>query len=75
MRNILVFTGILLGLILCVLEGIVSYSDTSPLDQEFGIEIISWKFFTLKLIVYSTIGGVLGYLICKIINNLKNKTK
>jgi hypothetical protein len=71
MRNILVFIGILLGLVLCILEGIISYSDTSSLDSEFGIEIISWKFFALKLIVYSLFGGLSGFLIYKVINYLK----
>jgi hypothetical protein len=73
MKNILIFTGILIGLGLCVLEGIISYSDTSPLDSEFGIEIISWKFFALKIIVYSFLGGLCGYLIYKILNYFKKK--
>jgi hypothetical protein len=75
MRNILVFAGILLGVILCILEGIISYSDTSTLDQEFGIEIISWNFFFLKIIIYSIIGSIVGYLIFKIINYFKTKNQ
>ena len=73
MRNILVNTGILIGLGLCVLEGIISYSDTAPLDSNFGIEIISWKFFILKTIIYSVIGGLSGYIIYKILNYFKKK--
>ena len=73
MRNILVFTGILLGLSLCILEGIINYSDTSSLDQEFGIEIISWKFFALKVIIYAFLGGFTGFLIYLVINYLKRK--
>lgn len=71
MKNTLIFIGVFLGIILCILEGIVKYSDTAPLDQELGIEIISWKFFILKLIIYSLISGIIGFIISKIFLNVK----
>ena len=74
MKNILTFVGILLGIVLCLLEGIINHSDTASIDNDFGIEIISWKFFILKLILYSILGGISGFL-CSIIINYFIKRK
>ena len=72
MRNFLIFTGILIGSFFCIFDGMMSYADTAPLDEnfepEFGIEIISWKLFILKLILYSILGGISGFLCSVIIN-------
>jgi hypothetical protein len=61
-----VFTGIFLGVLLCIVDSIIAFSDTAPLDDEFGIEIISWPFFISKILIYSTIGGLLGFIIKKV---------
>lgn len=58
--------GTIIGLIISIVEAMVSYSDTAQLDDDFGIEIISRKFLILKIIIYSFLGWVLGYLLLKL---------
>lgn len=74
MRNILIFIGVITGVLFCILESVVRYSDTAPIDEEFGIEIISWKIYIVTMLIYSCIGGVVGFLAYKgIIHFKRNK--
>jgi hypothetical protein len=65
-RKVLVLIGFFLGFIFCLIDGMVSYSDTASLDNEFGLEIISWPFFISKVLIYSATGGLTGFIINKV---------
>lgn len=70
-RKVFVLTGIFLGFIFCLVDGMVNYADTASLDNEIGIEIISWPFFISKMIIYTLIGGLIGFIIQMILIKLK----
>lgn len=48
MKKILIITGGVIGFLYSLIGPIVSYSDTAPLDDEIGFEIVSWKVFILQ---------------------------
>ncbi|OWP83509.1 hypothetical protein BWK59_10160 [Flavobacterium davisii] len=68
-----IFLGLFWGLIFCLFDGMMSHSDTAPLDNEFGIEIISWPFFISKMIIYTLIGGLLGFIIPMIVTKIRKR--
>ncbi|MCW8313120.1 hypothetical protein AB3466_11925 [Sphingobacterium thalpophilum] len=70
MKKVLTIVGGSIGLLFSILDSVVSYSDTAPID-EYGISIISWQFFIKKMVVYILIGGGLGWLIGFIVDKLK----
>ncbi|WP_282636805.1 hypothetical protein [Sphingobacterium thalpophilum] len=70
MKKVLTIVGGSIGLLFSILDSVVSYSDTAPID-EYGISIISWQFFIKKILVYILIGGGLGWLIGFIVDKLK----
>jgi hypothetical protein len=63
MNKIFVFIGIFLGALLSIVDSMIAFSDTASLDNEFGLEIISWPFFISKVLIYSAIGGLIGFII------------
>lgn len=69
MNKIFVFIGIFLGALLSIVDSMIAFSDTASLDNEFGLEIISWPFFISKVLIYSTIGGLIGFIIKKLFFN------
>lgn len=73
MRKVLTILGGVLGLLFSILDSVVGYSDTASLD-EFGMGIISWRFFIEKTIVYIVIGLLLGWLMELIISRLRKIT-
>ncbi|MGB3063500.1 hypothetical protein [Sphingobacterium thalpophilum] len=70
MKKVSTIVGGGIGLLFSILDSVVSYSDTAPID-EYGISIISWQFFIKKILVYILIGGGLGWLIGFIVDKLK----
>lgn len=70
MKKVSTIVGGSIGLLFSILDSVVSYSDTAPID-EYGISIISWQFFIKKMVVYILIGGGLGWLIGFIVDKLK----
>lgn len=70
MKKVSTIVGGSIGLLFSILDSVVSYSDTAPID-EYGISIISWQFFIKKILVYILIGGGLGWLIGFIVDKLK----
>ncbi len=70
MKKVSTIVGGSIGLLFSILDSVVSYSDTAPID-EYGISIISWQFFIKKMLVYILIGGGLGWLIGFIVDKLK----
>ncbi len=70
MKKALTTVGGGIGLLFSILDSVVSYSDTAPID-EYGMSIISWQFFIKKILVYILIGGGLGWLIGFIVDKLK----
>lgn len=70
MKKVSTIVGGSIGLLFAILDSVVSYSDTAPID-EYGISIISWQFFIKKMLVYILIGGGLGWLIGFIVDKLK----
>lgn len=69
MKKVSTIVGGSIGLLFSILDSVVSYSDTAPID-EYGISIISWQFFIKKMVVYILIGGGLGWLIGFIVDKL-----
>jgi cell division protein FtsX len=74
MKRTLLMIGAIAGCLFSVWDSMVSYADTAPLNNEIGIEIISWPFFILKTMIYLVIGGVTGWLISFIIHRFNRKT-
>lgn len=70
MKKVSTIVGGSIGLLFSILDSVVSYSDTAPID-EYGISIISWQFIIKKMLVYILIGGGLGWLIGFIVDKLK----
>lgn len=48
MKKTLIIIGGVIGFLYSLIGPIVSYSDTAPLDDEIGFEIVSWKVFILE---------------------------
>ena len=71
----LVITGVLAGILFSLWDSMVNYADTAPIDDEIGIEIISWPFFITKILLYMALGGVSGYLISFIAYKLQQGRK
>ncbi|KUJ60514.1 hypothetical protein AR687_17225 [Flavobacteriaceae bacterium CRH] len=72
-KKYLLIIGGLLGILFSVYDSSVSYSGTAPLDDDFGIEIISWNFFLMKTLVYVLIGILVGLIISKLIKIFTNR--
>ncbi|MCJ8153611.1 hypothetical protein MKJ01_07520 [Chryseobacterium sp. SSA4.19] len=75
MKKILLITGVLIGIFFSLWDSMTSYADTAPIDDEIGIEIISWPFFIKKTIIYMVIGGLTGFLTGFIIHKLIRSEK
>lgn len=69
-KYLLIISG-LLGILFSLFESCVSYSDTALLDDNFGIEIISWDFFIIKTLIYMLIGILVGLISNKLISRNK----
>lgn len=68
MKKILLIIGVLVGILFSLWDSMVNYADTAPINDEMGIEIISWPFFIKKTLIYMVIGGLTGCLISFIIH-------
>ena len=74
-KKILAITGVLAGILFSLWDSMVNYADTAPIDDEIGIEIISWPFFITKILLYMALGGTSGYLISFIAYKLQQGRK
>jgi len=73
MKKILGLTGGVLGILFAIWDTMVNTADTAALNQEFGISIVSWPSFIVKVLVYLLIGTVLGTLIGFIVDKVSKK--
>lgn len=53
----------LIGILYSLFDAMLSYADTAAIDDNFGIEILSWDKFIFKTIIYMVIGFVIGFII------------
>lgn len=67
----LITIGLILGTIFCLIDDVISYSETASIDEEIGIQIISWPFFLIKILVYSAIGAFVGFIIGLILSKIR----
>ncbi|MND81025.1 hypothetical protein [Sphingobacterium sp. GVS05A] len=63
MKLIFIIIGGIFGVLFSFWDAMVSYSDTAPIDDQFGLAIISWPFFLIKTLIYLCIGSFLCWLI------------
>jgi hypothetical protein len=63
MNKVLIITGCVLGVLFSIWDSMMNYADSAPIDNEFGIEIISGQFFTKKTLMYMLIGFILGWIL------------
>ncbi|AYN04045.1 hypothetical protein [Flavobacterium sp. 140616W15] len=62
MKKTLIITGGVIGFLYSLIGPIVSYSDTAPLDDEIGFEIVSWKVFILESLLCISVGLLVGWI-------------
>lgn len=62
MKKTLIITGGVIGFLYSLIGPIVSYSDTAPLDDEIGFEIVSWKVFILEFLLCISVGLLVGWI-------------
>jgi len=63
MRLIFIIVGGITGVLFSFWDAMVSYSDTAPIEDQFGLAIISWPFFLTKTLIYLFMGSFFGWLI------------
>lgn len=73
MKRLLVLLGGVIGLLFSIWDAMVNAADTAPLDNEFGISIVSWPFFITKTTVYLLTGAVSGWLIGFMIDKARKR--
>ena len=62
MKKTLIIIGGVIGFLYSLIGPIVSYSDTAPLDDEIGFEIVSWKIFILESLLCISVGLLVGWI-------------
>lgn len=62
MKKTLIIIGGIIGFLYSLIEPIVSYSETAPLDDEIGFEISSWRVFILESLLCISIGSLVGWI-------------
>jgi hypothetical protein len=62
-KNLISIIGVMLGLFLSLLEAMIQYADTAPIEDDIGFEILSWDKFIFKTIIYVLIGLTTGLII------------
>jgi len=73
MKKASMIIGGLIGLFYSLIEPLIRYSDTAPLDDEIGFDIPSWNVFIIESISYICIGALIGWLIYLIVNKISAK--
>lgn len=67
----------MMGVLFSLLDAMVGYADTAPVDDSFGFEIISWDKFIFKTIIYAVIGLSVGvtiqFVVKRLAFNIKNR--
>jgi hypothetical protein len=71
MKKILIITGGVIGFLYSLIGPIVSYSDTAPLDDEIGFEIVSWKLFILQSLLCISVGFLVGWIMFLFLKKIK----
>jgi hypothetical protein len=71
MKKILIITGGVIGFLYSLIGPIVSYSDTAPLDDEIGFEIVSWKVFILESLLCISVGFLVGWIMFLFLKKIK----
>jgi|LakMenE01Jun11ns_1017448.scaffolds.fasta_scaffold8986362_2 hypothetical protein len=71
MKKILIITGGVIGFLYSLIGPIVSYSDTAPLDDEIGFEIVSWKVFILQSLFCISVGFLVGWIMFLFLKKIK----
>ncbi|MFD1244601.1 hypothetical protein [Paralysiella testudinis] len=71
MKKISIIIGCILGIIYSLIEPIVRYADTAPLDAGFGLDIPSWNIFIVQSFISICIGAFCGWLLFYIGNKIK----
>jgi cell division protein FtsX len=71
MKKVLIITGCIVGILFSIWDSMMNYADGAPLNNEFGIEIISWHFFLKKTFIYILIGFITGWLVSLIIKKYR----
>ena len=71
MKKILIITGGVIGFLYSLIDPIVSYSDTAPLDDEIGFEIVSWKVFILQSLLCISVGFLVGWIMFLFLKKIK----
>ncbi|WP_136668424.1 hypothetical protein [Flavobacterium sp. H122] len=76
-RNIIGILGSTMGLVFSIFDAMMSYADTAPIEDNLGIEIISWDKFILKTLIYMIIGFLIGlivqFVLKRVMFNYSNK--
>lgn len=65
-----ILIGSIAGILFSIWDTLVNYADTTLIDVEPGLEIISWS-VVVKTMIYILIGGVAGGLIMFMIKTFK----
>jgi hypothetical protein len=73
MKKTSIIIGGLIGLLYSFIEPLIRYSDTAPLNDEIGLDIPSWKTFTIESISSISIGALIGWIIYLIVNKISYK--
>lgn len=63
MKKVLIITGCIIEILLSISDSMMNYADTAPLNNELGIEIISWQIFFKKAYIYILIGFIIVWLV------------
>ncbi|MBP4136749.1 hypothetical protein [Flavobacterium geliluteum] len=62
-KTLIIIIGGVIGFLYSLIDSVVSYADTAPLDDEIGFEIASWKVFILESLLCISVGLLVGWII------------